>query len=92
MKPLSKRLEDLASREYVVGVGVMGTVVDDVFDADTQELIREAAALAKRYEDALVGFVMGQGLLTEGKAAIVSMEDPAPVKGHRVRIVLDKEG
>lgn len=58
---------------------------------DEQSIIREAMELAKRYEDAPVGFVMGQGLLTESRAAIVSMEDPATVKGQRVRIVLDKE-
>lgn len=84
---LSERLLDEAEG---YGPGPTTLQADDVRQLAT--LLREAAALAKRYEDAPVGFVMGQGLLTESRAAIVSMEDPAPVKGQRVRIVLDKEG
>jgi hypothetical protein len=56
------------------------------------DLLEEAAAILKRYEDAPVGFVMGQGLLTGGAAAIVQMERPEDVKGQRVRILLDTEG
>jgi hypothetical protein len=58
---------------------------------DEDSIIREAMELAKRYEDAPVGFVMGQGLLTGGAAAIVQMERPEDVKGQRVRILLDTD-
>lgn len=102
MKTLSERLEDLAAREYVVEVGPHGTVVDDAFDADTQELIREAVALAKRYEDAATGECMEVGDLVDCDGqpfigAIIESTREELKRGpgivyKRVRIVLDKEG
>lgn len=50
-------------------------------------LLAEARDMARRVEEAPVGLVMGQGLLTEGAAAIVQTEKPGDVKGKRVRIV-----
>lgn len=77
---LSERLQSLA--DYFSS--------EEMFHS--RALVLEATELAKRYEDAPVGFVMGQGLLTQGAAAIVQTEKPGDVKGQRVRIVLDKEG
>ena len=80
MKKLSERLEELARYFSPEEMSI------------DRALVLEAMEVIKRYEDAPVGFVMGQGLLTEGAAAIVQMERPEDVKGQRVRILLDTEG
>jgi hypothetical protein len=75
-------------------VNLLSEQLQWMYDNDYMDwdVVSDAIQLAKRYEDAPVGFVMGQGLLTGGAAAIVQMERPEDVKGQRVRILLDTEG
>lgn len=56
--------------------------------------LREAAALAKRYEDAPVAKAAYYYRPTMGAATGIMFEGPdfTPLAGQRVRIVLDKEG
>lgn len=57
---------------------------------DLAEALTEAAALAKRCEDAPTGFVVGQaGNVPTLEAAIVHMDDPSKIKGQRVRLVVE---
>lgn len=73
---LSVRLEARADMIRGKGVTALG------------ELLREAADLARLVEEAPVGQAVGQsGPLPGYAAAIVLMEDPASIKGQRVRLV-----
>ena len=57
---LSERLDAEASASVTVEIGSDYTIVADRHDAQTQALLREASALAKRYEDAPVIGLYGQ--------------------------------
>lgn len=75
MKTLSQRLVEQADA-YVWS------------ELTVKSLLREAAALARRVEEAPSGFVIAQVVLTEpGNAVMVTVDDPSKVKGKRVRIV-----
>lgn len=59
---------------------------------DDADVMDAAAKLARRVEEAPVGQAVGQsGPLPGYAAAIVLMEDPARIKGQRVRLVREQE-
>lgn len=85
---LSERFLDEAE-----GYGRGPLTLHDVDIKHLQWLLREAAALAKRYEDAPTGFVVGQaGNVPTLEAAIVHMDDPSKIKGQRVQLVVEGGG
>jgi len=92
MDKLSERLEahakNAASRAHWAEVG--GEDSDGFWKAFAADL-DAAAKLARRVEEAPVGQAVGQsGPLPGYAAAIVLMEDPARIKGQRVRLVREE--
>ena len=88
---LTKECDRITSRQYM---GADRWVNSFAHSPETRLLLADAAALAKRYEDAPVAEAGYYYRPTMGAATGVMFEGPdfTPLAGQRVRILLDTEG
>jgi hypothetical protein len=86
---LSERLEAEASSFKIIEWSEPGNIADERHSDETKALLREAAVLAKRYEDAPVRSVL---YLNQAGGLVCYVSLPENMAGQRVRILLDTEG
>lgn len=92
MRTLSERLLEAAEEVFAREIKSAANPDDHfwVLDRPTSDLLREAAALCKRYKDAPVGPVVGYKVAAiQGGHVMVECNDPSSLKGQRVRLVVE---